>query len=600
MRFGFHLLGLLLVFLLVIVYYSKKDSFTKGNKIFRGILLVTYIMQLVSSAIYVGMENNWNVAIYSKLYLMLLNLWFGCVAFYYVMILLKSKYKENSDKYKILLRNVGLIFGVIQIITGIATLIGPVSFYDNYSVIDYYGHVVMFFIGFYLVVQLLSLILGSKKIEKSNYFHMLVILGIELVMFFLQVRSPEIPIIDIGIIFGVFYTYFMLENNDSKMLKIVMLERDYAKRQSIDKTEFLRVLSHEIRTPLNAIDGFSQIIGDSDNLEEIKNDVKDIRIASRDLMDVINSMIDLSILESGNLVVLEENYNVYDMFDDISTYAMAKIRGKEVDFRVDIDQDIPEVLVGDPKRVSQVILNLITNAIKFTDKGNITLKVSSVKSSTKCRLKIVVSDTGRGIKSEDLGNIFESRSQKEGVSLGLSVSKYLLELMGGSIEVESSYGNGSKFIVTLDQKIVSEGVEERASRKRVLKPFKASGKRILIVDDNKLNLKVAIKLLEPYSLEVVEAISGKECLNILEKDTHFDLILMDDLMPEMSGTECLDILKKIERVDGFYIPVVVLTANAVSGMKEKYLNLGFEDYLAKPIDKYELDRILKKYLKEKK
>jgi CheY-like chemotaxis protein len=311
-------------------------------------------------------------------------------------------------------------------------------------------------------------------------------------------------------------------------------------------------------------------------------------------------MIDLSILESGNLIVLEEKYNVYDMFVDIRNIIESKMRDKDVVFKFDMNDDIPEVLLGDSERVSQVILNLLTNAIKYTDKGNITLKVDSVRSNTKCRLKIMVSDTGKGIKKEDLVNIFEGKSSKEGVTLGLAVSKYLLELMGGNIEAESTYGTGSKFIVTLDQRVVSDGEKEKVSRRRALVPFKANGKRILLVDDNKLNLKVAMKMLQPYDVEVVEATSGRECLNILERDNRFDLVLMDDLMPEMSGTECLDILKKIERVDGYYIPVVVLTANAVSGMKEKYLNAGFEDYLSKPIDKYELDRILKKYLKGKK
>ena len=420
------------------------------------------------------------------------------------------------------------------------------------------------------------------------------------VTLFLQGCSPELPFLVIGMIIVVYYNYFVLENSDKEELKTVTLERDYAKKHSIDKINFLKVLSHEIRTPLNTIDGMSQIIMDSDNLEEIKNDVKDIRIASRDLIDVINGMIDLSILESGSLVVLSENYNVYDMFEDVKNIAFSKMRDKNLDFKFDIADDIPEVLLGDSERFSQVILNLITNAIKYTDKGSIVLKVQSIKSSTKCRLKVMVSDTGRGIKKEDIGNIFESKSSKEGISLGLAVSKYLLELMGGTIEVESTYGKGSKFIITLDQNIVSDSSEEKIIRKRVLKPFDASDKRILLVDDNKLNLKVASKLLQPYGVLIVEATSGRECLDILDRDTKFDLILMDDMMPEMSGTECLDILKKLERVDGYYIPVVVLTANAVSGMKEEYLNVGFEDYLSKPIDKYELDRILKKYLKRKK
>ena len=599
MTFGFQLLSLLMIFLLVIVYYTKKDSFSKGNKIFRGILLVTYIMQLCSVCIYAVMESAGNQAkFFGKIDFAMVMLWFALFALYYVVIWLKSKYKKESNKLQIVFRDLMVIFIVIQVIGVIGTLVAPVGF--TYDMVDYYGHFVIYFICFYLGIEFFILLMVMKKIERKKYFHLFVIFIIQLVMFFLQARSPEIPIFNIGFIFSVFYCYFMLENMDKLELKNLKLERDYAKRQSIEKHEFLKVLSHEIRTPLNAIDGFSQVILDSDNLEEIKDDVKDIQVASRDLIDVINGMIDLSIIESGNLEIVSENYNVYDMFDSIFGIAESKMRGKKVELKMQVSEDIPEVLLGDSERISQVVLNLLTNAIKYTDKGTITLKVESVRSSAMCRLKISVMDTGRGIKNEDLATIFEGKAGKEGITLGLAVSKYLIEMMGGTIEVESTYGEGSSFLVTLDQKIISDVVEDKGSRKRVLKPFKAIGKRILLVDDNKLNLKVATKLLQPYELEIVEVSSGKECLDILDRDINFDLILMDDLMPEMSGTECLDILKKIERVDGYYIPVVVLTANAVSGMKEKYLNAGFEDYLSKPIDKYELDKILKKYLKGKK
>lgn len=598
MTFEFQLLGLLLIFLLVMVYYNKKDSFIKGNKIFKGILLTTYIMQLVSLAIYIANETGRSNILFSKVYLIIINLWFGLVSLYYVVFSLMSKHKKESSKFEVAFRYLFIMFVVIQVIGGVSILFAPIGFTNG--MIDYYGHFIICFICFYLIIEFFILLIEIKRCKKRSYLHLVVIFLIQLIVFFLQSRSSSLLLFNIGIIFSTFYSYFMLENMDKKELKSVTLERDYARRQSIDKSNFLKVLSHEIRTPLNTIDGFSQVIMDSDNLEEIKNDIEDIRAASRDLIDVINGMIDLSIIESGNLEILKENYNVYDMFDDIEGIVKSKMRDKSLEFKMEIANDIPEVLLGDSERFSQVILNLLTNAIKFTDKGTITLKVDSVRSITKCRLKVTVSDTGKGIKKEDLATIFEGKSQKEGVTLGLSVSKYLLELMGGSIEVESTYGTGSKFIITLDQRVISDVQEDKISRKRVLKPFKASDKRILLVDDNKLNLKVAMKLLQPYGVKVVEVTSGRECLDILEKDTSFDLILMDDLMPEMSGTECLNILKKIERVDGYYIPVVVLTANAVSGMKEKYLNAGFEDYLAKPIDKYELDRILKKYLKGKK
>ena len=444
-------------------------------------------------------------------------------------------------------------------------------------------------------MEAIILVLTFKLYDKKDLISLVIIFILQVMSLIFQYISPEIPFFIIGMILVVYYNYFSLENVVREEFDNLVLERNYARRQSIDKKDFLKVLSHEIRIPLNTIDGMSQIIMESDNLSEIKNDIEDIRIASRDLIDVINGMIDLSILESGNLEILEENYNIYDMLEDVKNIAASKIKDKNINFNVEISDDIPEILKGDSERFSQVILNLVTNAIKYTEKGNITIKVDSVKSSTKCRLKVIVLDTGKGINKEELNTIFEV---KEKDNLGLAISKHLLELMGGSIEVESSVGAGSKFSITLDQKIVSDSVNNRGERKRILKPFSAKNKRILLVDDNKLNLKVAMKLIQPYEVEVVEVTSGRECLDVLEKDTNFDLILMDDLMPEMSGTECLNILKKLERIDGFYIPVVVLTANAVSGMREKYISSGFEDYLAKPIDKYELDRILKKFLKK--
>lgn len=598
MNFGFQLFSLLMVFLLVIVYYAKKESFTKGNKIFRGILLVAYIMQLCNSAVYISGEIGDRSIIFSKLYLIMVMLWFGLFAFYYVVVFLKEKYRQEHDKFKIVFKNLAVIFGVVQVIAGVSTIVGSISF--SYGMVNCYGHFVVYFLFFYLMMELLVLLIGCKKIEMKIYIHLLVIFIIQVSIFFLQGRSPEIPFLIIGIIFTTFYSYFTLESMEKEEIKKLKLERDYAMAQAIDKSEFLKVLSHEIRTPLNTIDGFGQVILDSDNIDEIKGDVKDIRAASRDLIDVINGMIDLSILESGKLEIIDENYNVYDMFDDITRMAESKLRGKEVEFKMIVDDDIPEVLLGDSERISQVILNLLTNAIKYTNKGSIEIKAQSVKANSRCRLRVSVKDTGCGIKKEDLVTIFEGKERRDGTTLGLAVSKYLIELMGGNIEVDSIYGKGSTFTVIIDQKIISERQDNKISRKRILKPFLATGKRILLVDDNKLNLKVASKLLEPYSVEIVEANSGKDCLEILEKDTDFDLILMDDLMPEMSGTECLDIMKKLERVDGYYIPVVVLTANAVSGMKEKYINAGFEDYLAKPIDKYELDCILKKYLKGKK
>lgn len=586
MKFGFQLFGLLMVFLLIIVYYSKGSSvILRKKKLFSSILLVTYLLQICNCFIYMNYQGDIHYLFLDKMYCMLVMIWFSLFCFYYLEEMFKDQTVVEHKKWNLrtFLSYLMVFFLGIGIIS---SLLG----FGNYLIVS--------FMLFCFVYELFILGIGIKKIKRSRYVHLGVIFLIQTVVFLLQEFSLEIPILNIGIIFSVFYLYFMLEDISILELEKLKLERDYALSQNFDKSSFLKNLSHEIRTPLNTIDGFSQVILDSEDLEEIKGDVQDIRLASKDLIDVINGTIDLSMIESGNLEIIEENYNVYDMLDSVIDIMNAKLKGENLEFEKKIAEDIPEVLLGDSERISQVILNLLMNAMKYTEEGKIILEVECVKSNSRCRLKIIVKDTGRGIKKEDLNQIFERG--KEGTSLGLSVSKYLVELMNGNLEVDSIYEQGSTFIVTIDQKIIQEKQTDKVVRKRVLNPFYDSEKRILIVDDNKLNLKVAIKLLAPYGVQVVEANSGQECLDILDKDIDFDLILMDDLMPELSGTETLDILKKIERVDGYYIPVVVLTANAIAGMKEKYLEAGFEDYLSKPIDKYELDRILKKYLKRKK
>lgn len=598
MAFQFQLLGLLILVLLIAFYYAKKENFVHGEGSFKMILLTTYIMQLLYLSTYIAIKTESNPIWFGKCYLISIVIWFSLYTMYDIVQFLKAKYPSNEtilNQKKIMVRN---SFIAINLFTSLIILISNIQIKE--MIIHEEHNIFMIFIGVYLLIDFIMILKSIKKIPTKKWIHLFVMFMIETLLLELQTIYPNLPVINTGVILVVLYLYMTLENSNVKELETLKLERDYALKQSMNKSAFLKNLSHEIRTPLNTIDGFSQVILDSNSIEEIKGDIKDIRIASKDLINVINGMIDLSIIESGNLEIIEENYNVYDMIDNIIEISKSKMKDKKIDFTVKIAKDIPKVLLGDSDRISQVVLNIMMNSIKYTDKGNISIEIESVKSSSRCRLKIVIKDTSKGFKKEELNQIFEYNDREEKNNLGLSIAKHLTELMNGKIDVDSVYEKETTFTVTIDQKIISENYEEKVDKKKIMKPFSAPEKRILIVDDNKLNLKVVRKLLAPYEVEVVEANSGKECLDILDKDTNFDLILMDDLMPEMSGTETLDIIKKIERIDGYYIPVVVLTANAFTGMKEKYLNIGFEDYLSKPIDKYELDRILKKYLKNSK
>lgn len=598
MAFQFQLLGLLILVLLIAFYYAKKENFVHGEGSFKMILLTTYIMQLLYLSTYIAIKTESNPIWFGKCYLISIVIWFSLYTMYDIVQFLKAKYPNNEtilNQKKIMVRN---SFIAINLFTSLIILISNIQIKE--MIIHEEHNIFMIFIGVYLLIDFIMILKSIKTIPTKKWIHLFVMFMIETLLLELQTIYPNLPVINTGVILVVLYLYMTLENSNVKELETLKLERDYALKQSMNKSAFLKNLSHEIRTPLNTIDGFSQVILDSNSIEEIKGDIKDIRIASKDLINVINGMIDLSIIESGNLEIIEENYNVYDMIDNIIEISKSKMKDKKIDFTVKIAKDIPKVLLGDSDRISQVVLNIMMNSIKYTDKGNISIEIESIKSSSRCRLKIVIKDTSKGFKKEELNQIFEYNDREEKNNLGLSIAKHLTELMNGKIDVDSVYEKETTFTVTIDQKIISENYEEKVDKKKIMKPFSAPEKRILIVDDNKLNLKVVRKLLAPYEVEVVEANSGKECLDILDKDTNFDLILMDDLMPEMSGTETLDIIKKIERIDSYYIPVVVLTANAFTGMKEKYLNIGFEDYLSKPIDKYELDRILKKYLKNSK
>lgn len=604
MIFNFELLGLLIVFGLVIIYYSKTVKKNEENIIFRNLMIITYIVELLYIASYITINQNINSLLYIKLYLIFTSIAFSFLSLYYIVTGLKNKYLVKQTIYNNKVKLAMILYIFLNVITTTLILITKVNLNDN-IVTGVPINLTYIFIAIYTIINILSMLSYFKYFSPKKNYNLSLILIISIISILIGYFFERIPAINYGLVLLVLFMYLTEENYSSKEIEKLELERDHARENIIDKSKFLRNISHELRIPLNTIDGFSQVILDSNDLQSIKEDAKDIRTASKNIIDIINGLIDMSVIESGALEILAENYNVYAMLDNIESIAKSRMINNKVKFLTKIDSNIPKVLLGDSERIEQVILNIITNSIKYTNAGSITMQVDAVKSSSICRLKISIIDTGIGIKKEDINKIFDKdlndfTKENDSYSLKLVYSKQLLELMNGKIDIESSVGIGSTFTITLDQKIVTEDKEIKKVSKKEIKPFDASDKKILLVDDNKLNIKVAAKLLEPYKVKIIEATSGQECLDILDNDTNFNLILMDDLMPNMSGTETLDILKKIERVEGFSIPVVVLTANAVSGMKAKYLAKGFDDYLAKPIDKSELNRVLKKYLEKNK
>ena len=381
------------------------------------------------------------------------------------------------------------------------------------------------------------------------------------------------------------------------------------------KSDFLANMSHEIRTPINAIMGMNEMVLRECNDENIREYAANIESASRTLLSLINDILDFSKIEAGKMEIVPASYDTAVFFHDVVNMISVKATQKQLDFQVQIDSDLPCVLYGDEVRNRQIIVNILNNAVKYTKQGVVKLAVEGIREDQAFTLKMQVADSGIGIKQEDLDKLFggfqrldlEQNRSIEGTGLGLAITRNLIERMNGRIEVSSEYGKGSVFTVYLSQEIINdspmgdfrqrfEAVAKQEDEYR--ESFVAPEAKVLVVDDNGMNLAVVKALLKKTDIQVTTCMSGMECLELV-KNTYFDVILLDHMMPEMDGIQTLAKIKQSEN-QCTSVPVIALTANAIVGAKEEYINAGFSDYLSKPIEGMELEKMLMKYLPQDK
>lgn len=361
-----------------------------------------------------------------------------------------------------------------------------------------------------------------------------------------------------------------------------------AKIADKSKTNLIKAISHDIRTPMTNIVGLSDTLLRDIKDKKVLDDIKNIKNSSNEILGIIDGLLDTSKIEKKVIEKEEKNYNLPKMFKDIEDQAKEYLNDKDIKLNVNLDTNLPIILYGDERRIKEAVIKILNNSIKYTDEGEISVNVAGTKNNNKELLKISIKDTGIGIKKEELNVILN----KDTGDIG-SV-KHLMDAIKGKIEIESKEKEYTKVTLSFEQKIVEDNkVRELMNKNKDVEEFDLKGKRILVVDDNRLNLKVTDRLLKPYNVLTILVESGEECLSIL-KESKFDLILIDQMMPGMNG---LEVLKNLKSNKDFKTPVVVLTADAMKGQKEKYINDGFDDYMSKPIDKQELSRILKKFLK---
>ena len=603
---SFSLASIFVVILLISVFFKKKRVRSITNKIY------VFIMFLVLFCIASELIAYWAVPFYfpdnlsiqiiaSKINLLSISFWVACTCFYITIIALDDKTRKNINI------RFYLFLGIF-IISVILILLTPIKFmFDEEKIGLLYSYglspkMVLYLSITYVLVAFFHVVVRKDSSDNAPIVVIVLLLFFGIIIGIIELYYPFILVISLMQTIVLFVLYVTVQNPDLNMIIDLNFAREQVEKASASKTNFLASMNHEIKTPLNAIVGLSEdIMLNPDVPESAREDVNDIAISSKILMDIIGNIIDINKIEDGTMNVVESPYSIKNEINNIIQSLNVSILNNKNQIQIEISKEVPKVLYGDVNHINKILMNLISNAVKFTKNGSIKIVVRSENNleNMTTLLKVFVVDSGKGIEEENLTKLFnrfekiDNNAYIEGTGLGLAITKKLLELMGGEIEVESTYGIGSTFSFTLPQKIgcaFNEVINEIPDDVTDLSKL-----RVLVVDDNLLNIKVAKRIFNTIGIKISYCLSGFECVERIVRGELYDLIFMDVLMPDMPGDI---VIKKIKERVELETPIIALTASVDIGYDRKLRNMGFTDYLSKPFTKEQLRKKINIILSE--
>ncbi len=632
-------LGVLTVFLFV-----RYGTNAEINKRFRLLAVSTFcaaFLDVVSTLSVDGWSSvllgDWKYAYSVNIVIRTMFYAFVNINAYYLMRYVEAYVHVENKKFDLfnrILLGSSFVVLILNLLPGISGFSFTISTYGE-LIYGAYGTLWQCVYFLYYVVMAVYLQLTNREYytSKSQYIVLNVLVGLLIISFVIQsmfLRTVLITYMVATIV--LFVTFFYYEAPTYRQMLTVEKELKEAREQAElstrltnaanrAKSDFLANTSHEIRAPMNAILGMNEMILRESRDPTVHQASLDIRNAGNHLLSIINNILDISKIESGKMELYNTDYHLWQLLKDVEEAIFENVNDKGLNFVLDIDKKLPEHLYGDEDHIRQVMMNLLDNAVKYTNKGKITLAIQGTALQySRVKLKISVNDTGIGIRHEDMANLFKSFERVnlnetqniQGAGLGLTLVRYLVELMGGKIEAKSEYGKGSTFSFEITQQLSQDGFqgsimeyEEMLQNAPELpagnlpeddRPFTCPNAKILVVDDTPVNLVVARGMLKETQAQVYTCESGEECLSLIQ-DNHYDIIFLDHMMPGLDGIETL---KRAHDIDGpsRLSKYIALTAHSGSGLREEYISYGFNDYLPKPMKSDALKKILARYLPE--